>query len=101
MTSMASRGQPSAAARSTRAYWRRVDSPCSITCAAVDCRMYTTALRARFDPVILPLIADLALRSGLRDEPSVHQLAPPREQARDVRCAGRRSTAVFADLLDR
>src|SRR5215468_2953247 len=93
MTSIASRGQPSATARSTRAYWRRVDSPCSITCAAVDCRIYTTARRSRCDRLILPLIAHLAL---LRDEPAVRQLRPPWQQALDVGRAACRPLAALA-----
>ena len=38
ITTIAGRGQPSATARSTRSYWRRVDSRLCSTCSNVDCR---------------------------------------------------------------
>ena len=38
ITTIAGRGQPSATARWTRSYWRRVDSRLCSTCMSVDCR---------------------------------------------------------------
>src|SRR5438552_18031403 len=52
MTSMRAAAQPSRAASSTNTYWRAVDSVCSRTCAIVDWRTYTIALRLRWFALI-------------------------------------------------
>src|SRR5262245_55051057 len=53
MTATRAAAQPRRAASSTSAYWRAVDSVCSRTCAIVDWRTYTIALRLRWWGLIL------------------------------------------------